>query len=74
MSKKCEVIWLDIDGALPKPKYLSDETDSLYHCPIKECDHDGFQSQEVAENMFTPSIFGSFTLMKNPIEKKSQIC
>ena len=22
-----------------------DETDSLYHCPIQECDHDGFQSQ-----------------------------
>ena len=22
-----------------------DETDSLYHCPVQECDHDGFQSQ-----------------------------
>ena len=22
-----------------------DETDSLFHCPIQECDHDGFQSQ-----------------------------
>ena len=22
-----------------------EETDSLYHCPIQECDHDGFQSQ-----------------------------
>ena len=34
----------------------------------------GFKVKEVAENMFTPSTFGSFTLMKNPIEKKSQIC
>ena len=40
--------WSDIDGASPKPKRLhleKDETDSLYHCPIQECDHDGFQSQ-----------------------------
>ena len=38
----------DIDGASPKPKRLhleKDETDSLYHYPIQECDHDGFQSQ-----------------------------
>ena len=48
MSKKCKVNWSDIDGASPKPKRLhleKDETDSLYHCPIRECDHDGFQSQ-----------------------------
>ena len=48
MSKKCKVNWSDIDGAAPKPKRLhleKDETDSLYHCPIQECDHDGFQSQ-----------------------------
>ena len=48
MSKKCRVNWSDIDGASPKPKRLhleKDETDSLYHCPIQECDHDGFQSQ-----------------------------
>ena len=48
MSKKCKVNWSDIDGASPKPKRLhleKDETDSLYHCPIQECDHDGFQSQ-----------------------------
>ena len=44
MSKKCKVNWSDIDGALPKPKRLHD-TDSLYHCPIQECDHNGFQSQ-----------------------------
>ena len=48
MSKKCKVNWSDIHGASPKPKRLhleKDETDSLYHCPIRECDHDGFQSQ-----------------------------
>ena len=48
MSKKCKVNWSDIDGASPKPKRLhleKDETDSLYHCPIQGCDHDGFQSQ-----------------------------
>ena len=48
MSKKCKVNWSDIDGASPKAKRLhleKDETDSLYHCPIQECDHDGFQSQ-----------------------------
>ena len=48
MSKKCKVNWSDIDGASPKPKRLhleKDEADSLYHCPIQECDHDGFQSQ-----------------------------
>ena len=49
MSKKYKVDWSDIDGASPKPKRLhleKDETDSLYHCPIQECDHDGFQSQK----------------------------
>ena len=48
MSKKCNVSWSDIDGASPKPKRLhleKDETDGLYHCPIQECDHNGFQSQ-----------------------------
>ena len=48
MSKKCKVNWSDIDGASPKPKRLhleKDETDSLFHCRIQECDHDGFQSQ-----------------------------
>ena len=48
MSKKCKVNWSDVDGASPKPKRLhleKDESDSLYHCPIQECDHDGFQSQ-----------------------------
>ena len=48
MSKKCKVNWSDVAGASPKPKRLhleKDETDRLYHCPIQECEHDGFQSQ-----------------------------
>ena len=48
MSKKSKVNWSDIVRASPKPKRLhleNDEADSLYHCPIQECDHDGFQSQ-----------------------------
>ena len=46
MGKKCKVNWSDIDGASPKRLHLEkDETDSLFHCPTQECDHDGFQSQ-----------------------------
>ena len=48
MSKKWKVNSSDIDGVSPKLKRLhleKDETDTLYHCPIQECDHDGFQSQ-----------------------------
>ena len=48
MSKKCKVNWSVIDGASPRPKRLhlqKDGADSLYHCPIQECDHDGIQSQ-----------------------------
>ena len=32
----------------------------------------GFKVKEAAENMLTTSTDGSFTLMKNPIRKKSQ--
>jgi len=48
MNKKGKVDWSKIDGSSPKPKRLhleKDETDSLYHCPIHACDHDGFKSQ-----------------------------
>ena len=48
MNKKNKEDWSNIDGALPKPKRLhleKDETDSLHHCPIQVCDHEGFQSQ-----------------------------
>ena len=49
MSKANRKIeWSDIDGALPKPKRLhleKDDANSLYHCPIQLCEHEGFQSQ-----------------------------
>ena len=74
MSEKCKVNWSDIDGASPKPKRLhleKDEADSLYHCPIQECDHDGFQVNKGVENMLTSSAVGSSILTKNPIRNKS---
>ena len=48
MSKANKVEWSNIDGALPKPKRLhleKGEADSLYHCPIQLCEHEGFQIQ-----------------------------
>ena len=48
MNKKGKVDWSKIDCPSPKPKRLhleKDETDSLYHCLIQVCDHDGFKSQ-----------------------------
>ena len=48
MSKANKIEWSNIDGALPKPKRLhleKDDVDSLYHCPIQLCEHEGFQSQ-----------------------------
>ena len=48
MSKANKIEWSNIDGALPKPKRLhleKDDVDSLYHCPIQLCEHQGFQSQ-----------------------------
>ena len=48
MNKEGKVNWSKIDGSSPKLKRLhlgKDETDSLYHCPIQVCDHDGFKSQ-----------------------------
>ena len=66
MSKKCQINWLDIDGASLKPKRLhleKDETDSLFHCPLQECDHDDFKVKEGAENMLITSRVGSFILM-----------
>ena len=48
MSKANKIEWSKIDGALPRAKRLhleKDEADSLYHCPIQLCEHEGFQSQ-----------------------------
>ena len=48
MNKKSKLEWSKIDGASSKPKWLhleKDERNTLYHCPIQVCDHEGFQSQ-----------------------------
>ena len=49
MSKPSKLIdWSKEDGASRKPKRLhleEDEADHLYHCPIVNCDHDGFSTQ-----------------------------
>ena len=36
-----------LSGAIPKPKrlHLEKDVDSLYHCPIQLCEHEGFQRQ-----------------------------
>ena len=69
INKKGKVDWSKIDGSSPKPKRLhleKEETDSLYHCPIQTCDHDGLKVNVAAGNMSTPSTVGFFSLTKNP--------
>ena len=74
-SQKCKVNWSDIDGASSKPKRLhleKDETDSLYHYPIEECDHDGFQSQRgFRKHVNTKHSCGFFHFNKKPSSKES---
>ena len=73
MSKKCEVNWSDIDGASPKPKRLrleKDETDSLNHCPIQECDLDGFQSQRGCRKHVNTKHGGLFYFDEKPNSKE----
>ena len=46
MNKKSKLEWSKIDGASSKRPHLEkDERNTLYHCPIHVCDHEGFQSQ-----------------------------
>ena len=73
MSKKCKVNWSDIDGASPKPKRLhleKDETDSLNHCPIQECDHSGFQSQRGCRKHVNTKHSWFFYFDKKPTDSK----
>src|SRR6056300_1324318 len=48
-SKRSKSVdWSTKHGASPKPKRLhleEDENDQLYHCPVPNCDHDGFSTQ-----------------------------
>ena len=73
MSKKCKVNWSDIEGASPKPKRFhleKDETDSLYHCPIQERDHDGFQSQRGCRKHVNTKHSWFFYFDEKPISKE----
>ena len=50
MSKRrsTETNWSKVPSASPKPKRLhleEDDLDGLFHCPVKDCNHDGFVSQ-----------------------------
>ena len=49
MSKRSKKFdWSKKHGASPKPKRLhleEDENDKLFHCPVPNCDHDGFLTQ-----------------------------
>ena len=49
MSKRSKKVdWSKKHGASPKPKRLhleEDENDKLFHCPVPNCDHDGFSTQ-----------------------------
>ena len=49
MSKRSKSVdWSSKDGASPKPKRLhleEDENDKLFHCPVPNCDHDGYSTQ-----------------------------
>ena len=73
MSKKCKVNWWDIDGASPKPRRLhleTDETESLYHCPIQECDHDGLQSKRGCRKHVNTKHSGFFYFDEKPNSKE----
>ena len=74
MRKKCKVNWSDIDGASPKPKRLhleKDEAGILYHCPIQQCDHDGFQSQRGCRKHVNTKHSLFFYFDKKPDSKES---
>ena len=47
MSKRKEIDWASLKNASPKPKrlHLEKESDEKYHCPLPNCEHQGFISQ-----------------------------
>ena len=47
MSKRKEINWASLKNASPKPKrlHLEKESDEKYHCPLPNCEHQGFISQ-----------------------------
>lgn len=46
MNKRgVEIDWSKLENASPKPKRLhleEDDSDGLFHCPVQDCNHDGF--------------------------------
>ena len=69
MSKADKIEWSNIDGALPKPKRLhleKDNVDSLYHCPIKLWEHEGFQSQRGCRKHVNNKLSWFFYFDKKP--------
>jgi hypothetical protein len=47
MSKRKKIDWSCVKDASPKPKrlHLEKESDEKYHCPIPDCEHEGFTTQ-----------------------------
>ena len=47
MSKRKHIDWSSFKDASPKPKrlHLEKESDEKYHCPVPNCDHEGFTTQ-----------------------------
>ena len=46
-KSKVKVDWKNVNGAAEKKRHLHLVTaeDGLFHCPVKNCDHDGFITQ-----------------------------
>ena len=44
---KVKVDWKNVNGAAEKKRrlHLVTAEDGLFHCPVKNCDHDGFITQ-----------------------------
>ena len=48
IKQREEIDWSNFANASPKPKRLhleEDDSDGLFHCPVQDCNHDGFISQ-----------------------------
>ena len=47
LKSKVKVDWKNVNGAAEKKRrlHLVTAEDGLFHCPVKNCDHDGFITQ-----------------------------
>ena len=70
MNKRgVEIDWSNVANASPKPKRLhleEDDSDGLFHCPVQECNHDGFTTQRGCRNTQRTNTLGTITSMENP--------